>query len=80
MTTSTAWKKRVKDETGKYFIHIKTNSVYTIEGYCIIEANWSIGVMYKGLESNTMIVRPAEEFFDGRFTAVTNTTTRTVTP
>lgn len=40
---------------------------YQLVGLCIIEANWETGVKYIPENGGPEIVRPASEFFDGRF-------------
>jgi len=57
----------VESKTGKIFTHLKTDNLYIIVSWCRIESDWSVGVIYKRLDSTELIVRSAEEFFDGRF-------------
>lgn len=50
------------------FLHLKTGHVYEYKGLTIIEATMEPGVIYHAPGFEDMpFLRPAREFFDGRF-------------
>lgn len=50
------------------FLHLKTRKVYEFAGLTVIEATMAVGVKYHSMGLPDMeFVRPATEFFDGRF-------------
>jgi len=54
-----------------YFRHEKTGGSYEFLGLCIIEATWTAGVIYRAVGAGEdSIIRPAAEFFDGRFVVI----------
>lgn len=50
--------------------HVKTGGLYRVSGECVIEATMQQAVIYVSLETQHTWVRPAHEFYDGRFTNV----------
>lgn len=55
---------------GVHYQHIKTGNVYQVITTGFIEANLTPCVVYRSISSNTVWVRPLEEFNDGRFRQV----------
>lgn len=50
------------------FLHLKTGGLYVVEDWdCRIEATWTQGVLYRSLATGQRVVRPLDEFADGRF-------------
>lgn len=49
------------------WVHLKTNKTYVILHHGLFESSLKPMVVYQGLEGGPVWVRPAEEFFDGRF-------------
>jgi hypothetical protein len=52
---------------GSKWLHLKTDTVYVIRAYCIIEATKTPAVLYQNAAGGPLWVRPSSEFFDGRF-------------
>ncbi len=52
---------------GVYYQHVKTGHIYQVITTGFIEANLTPCVVYRSISSNTVWVRPLEEFNDGRF-------------
>jgi hypothetical protein len=50
--------------------HWRTGNVYTVLHYAILERTGEESVVYRGRDSGVIWVRPAREFFDGRFQPV----------
>lgn len=55
---------------GVHYQHVKTGNVYQVITTGFIEANLTPCVVYRSISSNTVWVRPLEEFNDGRFRQV----------
>ena len=54
-----------------YWKHKKTGGLYTVlYGQATLEADLSDVVVYRALSDGRIWVRPASEFFDGRFEMV----------
>jgi len=49
------------------WMHVKSGGVYRVSGNCLIEATMTEAVIYQSLEDGQTWVRPAHEFYDGRF-------------
>lgn len=49
------------------WIHLKTGHVYRIVDIALVEASLEPVVVYRRVGSATTWIRPATEFFDGRF-------------
>ena len=47
--------------------HVKTDGVYRIVGWTVIEKGWVPAVIYAPVDSEGTTTRPCAEFFDGRF-------------
>lgn len=52
------------------FRHKKTKGIYQIQMLVTNETDLSVSVVYSNYESGTIWVRPASEFFDGRYERV----------
>lgn len=50
--------------------HVKTRGLYSVDGFCMIEATMQRGVIYTAQRDGTVWVRPLAEFMDGRFTPI----------
>lgn len=50
--------------------HKKTGGLYVVLFACVIEADWSPGLVYQNVNGGPLIVRPTDQFLDGRFTPV----------
>lgn len=55
------------DAIGKLFLHVKSNGLYRVLNFAIIEATNTEAVVYQSEETGIIWVRPSLEFFDGRF-------------
>ena len=63
-------KTKVKDEEC-LFLHNKTYRLYSFICEAKYEDTKKDAVVYKSLETQKVFVRPATEFYDGRFTRIT---------
>lgn len=52
---------------GRRFIHLKTKGEYVLLFGGKIEADGTVAVIYQSAVTGEVWVRPAAEFFDGRF-------------
>lgn len=52
---------------GDIYQHKKTGGLYGFMGMALLESTHETVVIYRNLESQRVWVRPATEFFDGRF-------------
>jgi len=55
---------------GSKWRHKKTDHVYVVVGFCMLEATWKMAVLYTptfARPSDPPIARDLEEFGDGRF-------------
>jgi hypothetical protein len=53
-----------------FWLHKKSGNKYFIRGYCIREADLALLVRYSRVGTALEWVRPASEWFDGRFEIV----------
>lgn len=56
----------------KVWLHEKTGGACWVESVAINEADGTVMVVYRHVESGICWVRPAAEFVDGRFTPLRN--------
>lgn len=47
--------------------HLKSGKIYKVLFTVIIESDLVPGVVYQSLSTGNVFVRPASEFYDGRF-------------
>lgn len=60
------------DDYSEIWQHVKTGGLYRIEDVnALIEADCTAAVAYRSLADGQLWVRPAAEFFDGRFQNLT---------
>jgi hypothetical protein len=59
--------------THNLYRHVKTNGEYQVlVEWALLEHNQEPHVVYKSMVDNKVWVRPYKEFFDGRFTRITD--------
>jgi len=50
--------------------HIKTGGTYRVMYNAVIESTWTPAVIYRCERYGLIVVRPADEFYDGRFVEI----------
>lgn len=55
---------------GQIYEHLNTGNRYEFLGMALLEATTETMVIYKCLNGGMVWVRPAKEFFDGRFVCI----------
>lgn len=57
---------------GSVWSHTKTGNLYSVIGYCRLEADWTEAVLYVRVDGSTElpIARATSQFTDGRFSRI----------